>query len=132
MGDVITMRLNQEVLNVIDSVDAKSRSEAVRELIADGLRWRMREYTDKPIDPHFTDPLNTDGVIQFYGEFIQAVKHDLGLSNPDGNNPRYHFCQLPTGGQWEQMGVTGWGVLPINARYTENGTEYPAKEDDNA
>ena len=51
------------------------------------------------------------------------VRGSCGTSN-------YYLAKPPMGGRWEELGVTGWGVLKKNERFTLDGIERTANMPD--
>ena len=120
-----TFRTEDELQAIIDT-EAElhgSITDALKDLIADGLRYRMI-VNDPSVHRTFLDPLTPDGAIAEYCHFLEAIRGRAGLGNDDGSAPRYRFVQVPAGGRWEAKGLAdAWAVLPENMNLTPDGRE---------
>jgi len=128
----LSLRIDDQLATILeaDVKTAGSITAAVEGLIADGLKLRMQENAPA-VHPHFLANLTPDGIIAFYGHFLEAVRLRAGLMNDDGSMPAYRFEQAPAGGAWEKAGLTGaWAVLHISERFTVNGIEHSVITDE--
>ena len=99
----------------------KSIFDGMASLMADGLIRKMQQHK-KPIDSYFIENLTPDGVAEYFLQFLEAVKYELGITN--AQSAQYHFDKPPLSGHWGQAGVTGWGVLPMEHRYVKSGIAF--------
>ena len=98
--------------------EGKSIFDCMAALACEGLIRRMQGHA-KPVDKYFTTCMSPDDIAAFYLTFLEAVRFDLGLVEVAA----YHFEKPPAGGQWEELGVTGYGVLAADMHFTANGYE---------
>jgi hypothetical protein len=81
----------------------ESTTEAVRVLVAEGLKWRMRHYTSHPLPVGF---LMTRGswreVVSLYAKVVDATATVAGVEGPLGNVCR--FVEVPDDSQWHEPG----------------------------
>ncbi len=112
----------QEIVNGAQNGGPESIKESSRELMADGLRWRMMR---AGIEPAVLDQLSSQGVLHYWDEFNKAIQYRIGMLVPeDGQLPEYRIETPPAGGQWEQAGQMGQQVLGSNERFTADGIEH--------
>jgi len=123
----MTFRFEDRLARIVDAeAQAKgTATAAVLEMIADGLRYRM-ESNDPPVHRHFHEAFSPEGVVQFYSEFLEAVRLRAGVVGPED---RHRFEQAPNGGAWERKGLAGaWAVLDRTERFTPDGIELSLEE----
>ena len=81
----VTIGFNPEDAEVLRGLGADTLTAAVRMLLCDGLRWRMRHLTQKPLST-FTLLVTKDaGMIDLYRQFSDAVAFETGVVGPLGN-----------------------------------------------
>jgi hypothetical protein len=97
-------------------------TEAVRELLADGMRFRMLN-NEPPVHPYFVMKLSPPAVAKQYMQFLEAVADRAGVVGPSGKaKSDFRFVQLPAGGKWEACGLDGaWQVLNRSFEPTPDG-----------
>jgi len=100
-----------------------SRTEILLDIVVEGLKRQMM-INEPAVDEFFLLPLSREGTFQYYLEFLQATRDQIGLKNPDRSKPKFQFTKPPEGGYWQRMGVKHNGVLSKREQYTVNGIEY--------
>ncbi len=89
----------------------ESTTEAVRLLAAEGLKWRMRRFTNKPLPAAYLMTRGSwQGVVGLYEKFIDATATEAGVEGPLGNTCR--FVEVPEDSQWYESGQKTF--LPLN------------------
>lgn len=84
--EMIAIRVDPEwraLLDELMSLEGRDRSDTLRELVADGLRLRMREHST-PIDRCYISG-TPDHAVRIYREFLDAVASELGIAGVLGN-----------------------------------------------
>lgn len=125
MKQVKTFRFSEVEVALLDALSgefgAESEADALRAVVADGLRHRM-EQGEPPLDPRFVETLKDEAVVEEYLNYLDAVRDRAGLKRPDGSPPEHHFVQVPAGGSWEsQCWGGGWIVVHKCVRATPDG-----------
>ena len=66
-----------EVLELLGAEGGQGRTEVLRSLIADGLRWRMTR-NEPPVHRYFVETLKDEAMVHAYLDFIDAVRDRAG------------------------------------------------------
>ena len=112
-----------EVLELLGAEGGQGRTEVLRGLIADGLRWRMTR-NEPPVHRYFVETLTDEAMVPAYLDFCDAVRDRAGLPGRDGAESRFHFVKVPRVGKWKDACPEGgWAVLPKTMRFTKTGYE---------
>jgi len=122
---VKTFRFSEAEVALLDALSgefgAGSEADALRSVVADGLRHRM-EQGEPPIAPLLVETLKDEAVVEEYLNYLDAVRERAGLNRPDGSPPQHHFVQVPAGGTWESRCCGGgWMVVHKSVRLTPQG-----------
>ena len=114
-GKQITMRFAEQDLSLLYL--KLGYSEAIRELVHQGLQWEMRYHTGKPLSLLF---MATYGdTFGLYRKFRDALSTEVGLPGPLNNTCR--FEEAPEGSPWAEQGQTVYLVLAENEALTPLG-----------
>lgn len=83
--------VREEILEAVVA-EKKTKSTAMHELLADGLKFRMLE---AGVSREFLQGFSTEGVFDLYSQFKDATASQVGVVGPMGN--RYRFEQIDDG-----------------------------------
>ena len=108
----VTIGFNPEDAEVLRGLGADTLTAAVRMLLCDGLRWRMRHLTQKPLSTFTLMATKDPAMINLYRQFSDAVASEIGTVGPLGN-----VCKLV---------VTQEGIVAPDTVYEL--VEHPVRE----
>lgn len=118
----ICVRLPAAVMGKIQGLMQNKRmnqTDAAMEIIANGLKWEMRHYSDTPLSLHFLERLNPVGILQLYAEFLDAVCTSLKSKGKLGN--RHRFKIVPENSKYYEKDFKSYVILREGEFFTEDG-----------
>ena len=119
-------KAHAELISRATEWESDSFSAAVKQLIAEGLKYIMCFHSDYPINRGFMDAMKPDGLFDLYKQFEDAIASDDGrIGVLEG---RYRFELTPEGSEFFDPNSDSYMILHQKEIMDENGEIYYKRE----